>query len=530
MTQKEEPAIEDEGSSPAPRTFVTTPVAFRAGSTVGIGAARDLSATGMYVRTAQFLPYGTPLELRFRPDPAASAEVVEIRGVVARATRASDAEGAGVGVRFTERDSPQIERLASVVSESTVRSRFDAARGAASLEGSEDGDRYEVLGLLGSGATSNVYRAHDRHDDRPVALKVLKAHIAEDPEIVERLRREAALVRMIGHPRIADVFESGTINGFPYLAMELVEGAALSRLLFERQALDEAETVRVLLDVSDAVAAAHQRDIVHRDLKPSNILVSPEVGAKVVDFGIARARLQTRLTQAGSFLGTPSYSAPEQLVGATASPRTDVYALGCIAFRCLTGHERQSARDIAATLALLHSGPVPALREHGAAVSAGLEQIVVRCLAHDPADRYADASAVRTALARLEAHPPAPRRRRALIGESDPCSAEHLRVILERAGWEARVVDDGFALIEIALGQPPDLVVVTSTLASIGGLEAIQILRAQPSTARIGCVLVSGFDVDGETVAFLDTAKFVKRPVDEAFLVSAASEACAAPS
>ncbi len=527
MSKHEESQEEANELAPAPRTFVTAPVAFRFGNAVGIGSTRDVSATGMYVRTSQFVPYGTELALRFRPDPEAPDEIVTVTGAVTRTTSDADPEGAGVGIRFTDPGSPAVDRVATMVDASTVRTRFDKLRRAATIEGGgEAGDRYEVSGLLGSGATSDVFRAYDRQDDRPVALKVLKAYAADDPEIVERLRREAALVRRIGHARVADVYSSGTLNGYPYLSMELVEGAALSRLLFERHTLEEAETVRILLDVTDAVAAAHALDIVHRDLKPSNVMVMPCGGSKVLDFGIARARRETRLTQAGSFIGTPSYAAPEQLGGATASPRTDVYALGCIAFRCLTGSDRQAAHDIPSTLAVLRADPAPSVRARGIAVSAGLEQIVSRCLAHDPADRFADASAVRTALARLELRPTAPRRRTALVGETDPGTADQLRSILERAGWDVRVIFDGFALIEIALGQPPDLIVVSSTLASIGGLEAIQILSTQPATAQVGRVLVSGFDVDGETVTFLDAAKFVKRPVDDARLARAAQDAC----
>ncbi len=349
-----------------------------------------------------------------------------------------------------------------------------------------------------------------------MALEVLTAHAADDPEIVERLHREAALVRRIGHSRIADVYASGVLDGYPYLSMELVDGAALARLLFERHTLGEEETVRILLDVADAVAAAHQLDIVHRDLKPSNVIVMPSGGSKVLDFGIARARRETRLTQAGAFIGTPSYAAPEQLGGATASPRTDVYALGCIAFRCLTGSDRQAARDIPSTLAALRTDPAPSVRARGVAISAGLDQIVSRCLAHDPAGRFADASAVRSALARLELRPTAPRRRTALVGETDPGSAEHLRSILAHAGWDVRVVSDGFALVEIALGQPPDLIVVTSTLASIDGLEAIQISSTQPATAQVGRVLVSGFDIDDELGALPDRPLVDDRQVGNA--------------
>ena len=201
---------------------------------------------------------------------------------------------------------------------------------------------------------------------RQVAVKVIRTHLAGDETIRERLRTEAKLAGSLRHPGIVDVFDYGENvddNGrtTPYLVMPLVDGVTLSDVLSSRVALPPGETMSIVAEMASALKAAHAAGIVHRDLKPGNVMITGSGRVMILDFGIARSTGGESLTQTGGLVGTADYLSPEQAAGQPATYASDLYALGIVAYRCLTGaapFHRET--DVGTALAHLHS-PVPPL-------------------------------------------------------------------------------------------------------------------------------------------------------------------------
>jgi tRNA A-37 threonylcarbamoyl transferase component Bud32 len=249
--------------------------------------------------------------------------------------------------------------------------------------------RYELQGKLGEGATSVVYRAWDREVKRPVAIKVLRESAAMSDVARERFHREAQAAGGLSHPNVVVVYDVGEAGGRFFIALELVDGRSLGDAI--RKGTAREELLKLLIQASRGVAAAHARDIVHRDLKPQNILVTPAGEAKVGDFGLAHLGAATLgLTRAGSTLGTPLYMAPEQVKGdlQRITPRTDVYALGAILFEILNGTPPHTGDTVVELYnKILSEDPtVPAGRTRDAA--GDLQTVALKALDKDPSRRY----------------------------------------------------------------------------------------------------------------------------------------------
>ena len=218
---------------------------------------------------------------------------------------------------------------------------------------SEIAGRYRIENRLGAGGMSTVFRALDTVLERPVAIKLLAEHLAEDEAFVARFRREALAAARLMHPNVVQVFDSGEDeeSGRHYIVMEYVDGPSCADLLREHKQLDVGQTVGIVRDACHGLDYAHRAGVVHRDVKPGNLLVVGETGAvKLADFGIAKAAEQTRITQVGSVLGTAAYLSPEQARGDEAGPTSDVYSLGVCAYQFLTGrlpHEYSSLTELA---------------------------------------------------------------------------------------------------------------------------------------------------------------------------------------
>ncbi|WP_246283981.1 serine/threonine-protein kinase [Nocardioides perillae] len=263
--------------------------------------------------------------------------------------------------------------------------------------------RYELGAPLGSGGTGSVRRARDQVLGREVAVKLLHPGALDDAVHRARLRDEARLAGALHHPGIAQVFDYGedpaTSPPTPYVVMQLVEGPSLATVLREERTLPVARVLDLVGQVAAALAVAHGAGTVHRDLKPGNVVLAGD-RAVLVDFGIARSTGGEPLTATGELVGTVDYLSPEQVAGGSAGPASDLYALGLLAYECLTGHKpfrRES--PVATALAHLHDDAPPLPDE----VPEGLRHLVARLVSRDPADRPASAADVAVAVGALTA-------------------------------------------------------------------------------------------------------------------------------
>jgi serine/threonine protein kinase len=277
-------------------------------------------------------------------------------------------------------------------------------------------DSYEVTSLLSDVGVGTVYRARHVVTGDEVALKLLPRELAADDALRLRFIREARNARALLHPAIVPVRDVGETKEGLYMAMEYVAGRDLGRVLARQGPLPPPQVVSMLTPVARALDAAHAAGIIHRDVKPSNILVAsgdshhPEGTCLVTDFGfsIAPSRDLRRLTQAGTFVGSVAYAAPEQVTGDTVDDRADVYALGCVLCECLTGqppfpHERLA--DVI-TAHVSEQPPEVSRRVHGLPLA--LDPVIARALAKDPAARYPTCLALIDAVGRALRKPIAP--------------------------------------------------------------------------------------------------------------------------
>lgn len=260
--------------------------------------------------------------------------------------------------------------------------------------------------MLGTGAMGKVYRATDLRRGHPVALKVLHPNNAGKQQILDRFRREAAILTALEHPGIVRVYDAGKdAGGIDYIAMEVLEGPTLRQHLRARGPLPVEELVSIVVAIADALSVAHEQGVVHRDLKPDNVFVLP-TGVKVVDFGLSMLDVEDRMTKTGVMLGTPRYMAPEQIRSAKdVDPRVDVYALGVIAHELLTNASPFPADDPAQLLGCVIEGRVHRLEEQRPDLPAGLGDVVRRAMARDRRDRFATIGAFAEALARAAGVP-----------------------------------------------------------------------------------------------------------------------------
>ncbi len=255
--------------------------------------------------------------------------------------------------------------------------------------------RYQVLDLLGRGGMGAVYKAHDPVLDREVALKTVSPVLGNQPEeLIERFRREARAAGRLSHPSIVSVYDLDVdaATGTPFIVMEYVDGVSLATLLAENPTLPSKQAFEIIEQVSAAVDEAHRNHIVHRDIKPGNVFLDSRGRVKVGDFGIARIE-GSDLTQSGVSLGTPGYSAPEVVRGGTADARSDVFALGALAYQLVTGKRAfNGATREALALQTVESTP-PAPSHVRSEVPEPVSAAVMHALAKSPADRTPSAAA-----------------------------------------------------------------------------------------------------------------------------------------
>jgi tetratricopeptide (TPR) repeat protein/predicted Ser/Thr protein kinase len=249
-----------------------------------------------------------------------------------------------------------------------------------------------VQDRLGEGPLSAVYRARDVRLERTVALKILRAHVEIDPEANQRFEREARHTSNLVHPSIATIYEYGEFQGERYIAMEYLQGRTLDRIVKD-QLLGLDEALRIALQVTSALALVHRHGLIHRDLKPANIMVLHDGSVKLLDFGIARARGESTITQQGMLVGTVLYMSPEQVRGEELDVRSDVFALGSVLYHALSGQLPFPGNSFPEVcMAILDARPRP-LSQVRPGIPQKLEDFISRCLEADPRQRFASAEA-----------------------------------------------------------------------------------------------------------------------------------------
>ncbi len=273
---------------------------------------------------------------------------------------------------------------------------------------------YEILAPLGAGGMGEVYRAKDTRLDRTVAIKVLPAHLSSDPELKQRMEREAKAISALQHANICTLYDIGTQDGTNFLVMEYLEGQTLAERL-AKGPLPIEQVLKIGTEIAQALEKAHQHGIIHRDLKPANIMLT-KAGAKLMDFGLAKPKISiaskaveaftpstptmnlasltaavSPLTQKGSIVGTFQYMAPELLQGAEADARSDLFSFGCVLYEMITGRrafEGKSQLSVFSSILEKDPEPISAIQSLAPPM---LDRVVRACLAKDPAERMQSA-------------------------------------------------------------------------------------------------------------------------------------------
>jgi hypothetical protein len=375
---------------------------------------------------------------------------------------------------------------------------------------------YELVELIARGGMGEVYRArHRRLSDRMVALKVMPAALAADPTFLQRFEREANNIAALSHQHILPLWEYGDQNGLPYIVMPLITGGSLRDRMRGRR-MPSNELLGYLRPIADALDYAHSRGIVHRDIKPANILLDERGQLYVADFGIAKATEAgvEALTRTGVGVGTPEYMAPEQTQG-VADPRSDIYALGIIAYEALTGRvpfTGQTPVDVAIKHATV---PLPPPNPDGGIASPTLDAVVRKALAKAPDDRYASAGAFVSDFAAANDGADAPTMSiaaadgttRMLPPEGTAPSTAVLPSAVPGRTGQARVIDaprSSWRLVAVTLA----IGLVLGLAAAVGGLLLLN-GRQSPETV--------GNSANGPTATGNATATATATPVPYAF-------------
>ncbi|MGA9374843.1 MAG: protein kinase [Mycobacterium sp.] len=269
------------------------------------------------------------------------------------------------------------------------------------LVGSALEGRYRVDAVIATGGMSTVYRGLDTRLDRPVALKVMDARYSGDRQFLTRFEREAKAVARLKGDGLVTVYDQGVDGQHPFLVMELIDGGTLRELLRERGPMPPHAVAAVLAPICRGLATAHAAGLVHRDVKPENVLIADDGEVKIADFGLVRAVAEAGITSTSVILGTAAYLSPEQVGSGAAGPRSDVYAVGILAYELLTGRTPFTG-DTALSVAYQRmDNDVPPPSSAIAGVPAQFDELIRRATDRDPAGRFADATALGDALAEV---------------------------------------------------------------------------------------------------------------------------------
>jgi serine/threonine-protein kinase len=310
-------------------------------------------------------------------------------------THSSDPDITVIEVDFDEA-APSEPFLLSSKDISIVDEVCGAPSAADPLIGRVVADRYRIIEAIGRGGMGIVYMVEHVRIGKLLAMKLLRGELSRKPEVVRRFKREALYVSRLQSPNTVQVFDFGVSDGLTYLVMELVHGQNLTRVLQTQGPMPAARLGKIVIQMCSSIAEAHRKGIIHRDIKPDNVmLVAADGGAevaKVLDFGLAKLREaegRSDDTAGGMILGTPYYMSPEQIRGEEVDPRSDIYSIGAMMYRALTGAHPFGGEPLTVLSRHLTEAPVPPIeRAPGLGIPAGMSRLAMRALAKDPAERF----------------------------------------------------------------------------------------------------------------------------------------------
>ena len=409
--------------------------------------------------------------------------------------------------------------------------------------------RYKYLGLLGKGGMGYVFKAMDRELNEIIAIKVIGQDSGEESAtVLRRFKSEVTLNRKISHPNVCRLFHYGVAGGLPYLTMEFVDGRDLGTLIDQESPMPAKKALRILTQLTRAVAAAHAAGIIHRDLKPGNVIVRPSGDISVLDFGLAydTTRTDPRITQAGATVGTPNYMSPEQVQGRLVDERSDLYAIGAVAFELLTGHRMFTGRTFLSIAKKHLEMTVTRSTLEGRGVPRELAAMILRCLEKRPEDRFPSAAALAASFEALErmqepwvpaaATPPtavrvktAVRRRSAILPARAPEGRSSVLVVdddeqvrdfvcaaLRRSGFEAVSSPSGEDALTLLETRTVDLVLIDVQMPGVDGFDTVRVLKSKPAHARIPVLFMSGFPEKNRVLFASQTGAvdFLTKPLD----------------
>jgi two-component system, LytTR family, response regulator len=362
---------------------------------------------------------------------------------------------------------------------------------------------YRVISRLGEGGMGAVYLADDTRLGRRVALKVLPASLAADPERMHRFVQEARLASALTHPNVAAIYEIGEHQGLRFIAMEYVEGDPLSVRL-SRGPLPLSELLSVGVQVADALDDAHSKGIVHRDIKPSNLMITPRGYVKVLDFGLAKLETsngdETQLiTNAGTLLGTVAYMSPEQALGQDLDHRTDLFSLGVVLYEMASARLPFSGATVSETMARILNSQPDALARFNYDVPEGLDRVVRKCLEKDRERRYQTARELLVDLKNLERDsggavaPAGPQRKTlgAVIVDDEELARALLREYVTSSSGVEIVAEcaNGFEAVKAISEKKPDLVFLDVQMPKLDGFEVLELIGQE-----VAVIFVTAFD------------------------------------
>ena len=259
-------------------------------------------------------------------------------------------------------------------------------------------DRYEIIRAIGEGGMANVYLAYDTILNRRVAVKILRGDLAEDEKFIRRFQREAIAASSLNHPNIVEIYDVGEDNGKYFIVMEYVEGKTLKQLIKKRGALTLAEVIDIMLQLTSAIAHAHDSYIIHRDIKPQNVIILDDGRVKIMDFGIAAQLNSNDLTQTNSVMGTVYYLPPEQANGTATTTKSDIYSLGILMYELVIGKVPFKGDSPVEVAIKQMKEPIPDIITSNPDIPQSIENIILRACAKNPKNRYESANEMRNDL------------------------------------------------------------------------------------------------------------------------------------